>query len=328
MSSHLINPRPPPGGPSAENTELRPACGRQLPDLTWSPSGQPASVEAWYPVGVAADLRRSPEAALLGRSLRVARDRATGLWFATDVATGVLVPCVERHDLVWVCSAASEALAPTMIEFPGPRPPRLLAAAAVETVGDFDQAVLGLVDPAHVPMVHTSWWWRPKSKARRIKTKAYSPSPYGFTARAVDRFRSAPAYRLAGEAPDVTIEFRLPGVRVERITSAAGRLINMTTITPKARCVHVIRNVIYGDLGWLALLRWPVEALARSFLRQDARLLSLLQDHDTPHRHLFVGDPDMPSLWYFALKRELLASQYEGRAFHNPVLPRSLSWRT
>ena len=34
-----------------------------------------------------------------------------------------------------------------------------------------DNAVVGLMDPAHVPYVHDQWWWRPPSSGKRLKQK-------------------------------------------------------------------------------------------------------------------------------------------------------------
>ena len=38
-----------------------------------------------------------------------------------------------------------------------------------------DHAVMGLMDPAHGPFVHASWWWRPSTSAH-AKEKRFAPS--------------------------------------------------------------------------------------------------------------------------------------------------------
>jgi len=206
--------------------------------------------------------------------------------------------------------------------------PRQIAAVKVRARCEFDQAVLGLIDPAHVPMLHTSWWWRPRSKPRRLKSKAYAPSPFGFTAQAENAIRSAGAYGLAGSPPKVSIEFRLPGVRVEHIDLGGLKLANVTTVTPESDDVQTLRNVIYADKPWAGAARLLLEHLGRVFLRQDVRMLEQLHRIEGDGPLLFCGDPDLPSLWYFRLKRELARRSVDGGPFNNPVPARTLHWLT
>ena len=39
-----------------------------------------------------------------------------------------------------------------------------------------DDAVVGLMDPAHVPFVHNQWWWRPPSAGLKLKEKPFVPT--------------------------------------------------------------------------------------------------------------------------------------------------------
>ena len=43
-----------------------------------------------------------------------------------------------------------------------------------------DDAVVGLMDPAHVPFVHNQWWWRPPSTGLRLKEKPFEPRERGW----------------------------------------------------------------------------------------------------------------------------------------------------
>jgi phenylpropionate dioxygenase-like ring-hydroxylating dioxygenase large terminal subunit len=43
-----------------------------------------------------------------------------------------------------------------------------------------DNAVVGLMDPAHVPFVHNQWWWRPPSTGLRLKEKRFEPRERGW----------------------------------------------------------------------------------------------------------------------------------------------------
>ena len=68
---------------------------------------------------------------------------------------------------------------------------------AVEFPSDVDQGILGLLDPAHGPYVHQSWYWRSAHKLRD-KEKTFEPIPNGF--RMVPHAPSAnsAAYKITG----------------------------------------------------------------------------------------------------------------------------------
>ncbi|OMG58396.1 MULTISPECIES: hypothetical protein [Brevundimonas] len=235
-----------------------------------------------------------------------------------------------RLGMVWVRRLGDPAAAvPPLIEDEAGTPAfPMIACSEIEVEADYDQTVLGLVDPAHVPMVHTAWWWR-SSDRRRVKTKHYTPSPFGFTATAADSFASAPAYELVGSDRKVTIEFRLPSTRIERVRGGRLRVLNITTVTPIAPGRVVLRNVIYSSMRPLRWLYPALSALGRAFLEQDARILRRLDTHASTHQPLlFVGEPDQPSAWYFQCKMALARAVGARDTFINPVQPSVLRWRT
>lgn len=306
MSSSLTGP---PGGLS-----LR-AAGR---------FGPPA--HAWYPVSREGAVRRRLTVVALGETLTLVRGARGAL--SLDRAEGWAIQV--RLGLVWVrrCGGAEAATPPLIDDEAGVSTLPMIACSEIELKTDYDQAVLGLVDPAHVPMIHTAWWWR-SSDRRRVKTKHYAPSPFGFTATAADRFASAPAYRLVGSEREVTIEFRLPSMRVERVQSGGFRLVNLTTVTPTAPGHVVLRNVIYSSSRPMRLLYPVLSLLGRAFLEQDARILRLIDaDASTRQPLLFVGSPDQPSAWYFQCKMALSRASLQAGAFINPVRAGVLRWRT
>jgi len=235
-----------------------------------------------------------------------------------------------RLGMVWVRRLGDPAAAvPPLIEDEAGTPAfPMIACSEIEVEADYDQTVLGLVDPAHVPMVHTAWWWR-SSDRRRVKTKHYTPSPFGFTATAADSFASAPAYELVGSDRKVTIEFRLPSTRIERVRGGRLRVLNITTVTPIAPGRVVLRNVIYSSMRPLRWLYPALSALGRAFLEQDARILRRLDTHASTHQPLlFVGEPDQPSAWYFQCKMALARAVGARDTFINPVQPSVLRGRT
>lgn len=279
-----------------------------------------APIHAWYPVRAA-------------RSRTASRTRLHGEWIdlpatvATDAVQTTVCGgwrLINRFEMIWACPTGSAT--PPDLPAPPNSPLALIAYSEAPARADYDQAVLGLLDPAHVPMIHDSWWWR--SQARRTKTKSYSPSPFGFTAVAADAFASTPAYDLVSENRKVSIEFRLPSIRLERVTAKGFELINMTTVTPQAEGDVMIRNLILCSVSALKFASPLLSALGRTFLHQDVAILERLEGR-SPHLPLvFAGDPDRPSAFYFASKAALLRAQRDDAPYRNPVEAVSLQWVT
>lgn len=288
-------------------------------------SGPPAG--AWYPVAFAREVGKSVR--LRRRVLGVGIDISATETGELHAATGETAWSVCRHlGLVWVCAQHDLTGVPGLVEDDGFDSRHIVAQTRSVVRTDYDQAVLGLVDPAHVPMIHNAWWWRSAGK-RRLKTKVYRPSDYGFTATARDRFVSAPAYKILGDRVEVSIEFRLPSVRVERTVGTRGRILNLTAVTPIGRRGVVLRNVLYSDVAALKPFAPVISGLGRIFLNQDAEILRRFHPSVVGnHPRLFVGDPDRPSLWYYKAKDALVKAQARGEAFVNPVEPAELSWTT
>lgn len=282
--------------------------------------------QAWYPIAREKAVKDVEPILLFGQELNLVRNAsgAVGLQDAPDWAVET------RLGLVWArrLGSACPAVPPLIEDQAGTAAFPMIAYSEIDVEADYDQTVLGLVDPAHVPMVHTAWWWR-SSDSRRIKTKHYAPSPFGFTAMAADSFASAPAYELVGSDRKVTIEFRLPSTRIERVQGGRLRILNITTVTPTAPGRVALRNVIYSSIRPLRWLFPALSALGRAFLEQDARILRKLDaDAATRQPLLFVGEPDQPSAWYFQCKKALARAPGSEETFVNPVKPSVLQWRT
>src|SRR5262249_38344069 len=79
-----------------------------------------------------------------------------------------------------------------------------------------DHGVMGLMDPAHGPFVHASWWWRGRHSIHE-KAKPFGPSYLGFTMKRHRPSSNSFAYKLLGGAPETEISFQLPGIRIEHI---------------------------------------------------------------------------------------------------------------
>jgi phenylpropionate dioxygenase-like ring-hydroxylating dioxygenase large terminal subunit len=185
-----------------------------------------------------------------------------------------------------------------------------------------------LMDPAHGPFVHRAWWWRSRRSIHR-KTKAFAPSPFGFTMTRHTTSTNSRAYRLLAGAPETEIAFCLPSIRIERIGTGRRRVTNLTAITPIDGNRTEINHCIYWTVPWLGPLKPLLRRYVRAFLRQDGAIMERQQQglrYDPPLT--LIDDADTQAKWYYRLKREYRHARAEGRPFHNPVEPRTLEWRS
>lgn len=194
-----------------------------------------------------------------------------------------------------------------------------------------DDAVVGLMDPAHVPFVHNQWWWRPPSTGLRLKEKAFEPSERGWALARHAPSGNSLAYRmLMGPTVTTEIVFQIPGFRWEIIEAGRRRIFTLTCLTPvgpkETRITQITfwRNAPFLDAA-LPILR----PAARKFLGQDGRMVDL-QNSGMAYQQamLWIDDIDVQAKWYRTLKKEWAACRTEGRAFRNPIEARTLRWRS
>jgi len=237
-------------------------------------------------------------------------------------------PVVESAGFVWVNPWLGAPGAETP-EVPALGfEPRGSLVVALEVEASFDLTTLSLVDPGHVAFVHDSWWFRP-SKELKEKVKRFAPVPYGFVMTSHATTTSSPVYRLLGGVPEVEIEFRLPGVRLERITAGEKRVANYTFATPMTPNRTLLTNALYWNIPGLNLLKPVARPLMRQFLTQDQQVLQHAQKGlDRKPTMVLFGQGDLPSQWYFRLKREALQAARDRRPFANPLEEQELRWRS
>jgi phenylpropionate dioxygenase-like ring-hydroxylating dioxygenase large terminal subunit len=237
-------------------------------------------------------------------------------------------PVAEVQGNVWILAGGDPGAAPPIPVVPdvGER-----AADLAETLpfdSAMDHAVVGLMDPAHGPFVHRSWWWR-SARSIHEKAKRFVPSELGFTMARHRPSSNSRAYRIIGGAPETEIAFRLPGVRIEHIRTERIVVGALTAVTPIDAKTTQIHHAIWWTRPWLDLLKPFFRPFARSFLRQDRDIMAMqsigLAD-DPPL--MLIDDADTQAKWYYRLKKEWAASRSEGRAFVNPVKERTLRWRS
>ena len=225
------------------------------------------------------------------------------------------------------CRARSRpAPPPPAIPEIGEIPPKVITNLTFET--DLDNAVYGLLDPAHTPYVHESALWRRPDNLRE-KVKNYVPSERGFAMVPHAPPSNTVIYKLLGGRPTTEISFQLPARRVEHIRIGRHHICNMTNITPISADRCQVINVIYWTNPVLNLVAPVMNRIARRFLGQDQWIIGLQNEAAifSPPTML-INDADMPQRWYMRLKKEWRSAQAEGRAFENPVKAATLKWRT
>ena len=194
-----------------------------------------------------------------------------------------------------------------------------------------DDAVVGLMDPAHVPFVHNQWWWRPPSVGLKLKEKPFIPAERGW---AIDRHRPSSNSKLYkwvfGDEVETEIRFQLPGFRWEIISNDRARLLTLTCLTPEGPKRTRITQLTWWTGAPLLNLAIPIaKPMARKFLRQDGDMVDL-QNLGMEHQKamMWIDDIDVQAKWYQMLKREWAASRSESRDFVNKIKPTTLRWRS
>lgn len=192
-----------------------------------------------------------------------------------------------------------------------------------------DNAVVGLMDPAHVPYVHNQWWWRPPSAGKRLKEKRFVPRERGWAIERHAPSGNSLAYRmLFGGAVTTEICFMLPGFRWEVVENASSRLFTLTCLTPENETSTRITQVTYWkNAPLLDALRPILIPAGRKFLDQDGEMVDL-QNEGLRYgpSMLWIDDIDVQAKWYLKLKREWAKSREEGRDFVNPIEATVLRW--
>ena len=237
-------------------------------------------------------------------------------------------PAREAQGNVWVFFGRDPASAPEVPTLPGvgERGPDLYESVLLPC--SIDHAVVGLMDPAHGPFVHRSWWWR-KAGSIHEKSKAFAASPYGFTMLRHKPSSNSNAYRLLGGAPETEIVFRLPAVRIEHITAGRHSVVNLTAVTPLSPAEAQINHAIYWNVPLLSLLKPLLRPYMRAFLNQDRAIMVRQAEglkYDPPLA--LIDDADTQARWYYRLKTEYARATSERRPFVNPVQDRVLRWRS
>ena len=237
-------------------------------------------------------------------------------------------PLRERQGLIWIWIGDGDGDGVPVPEVPdvGDAAPQIVHALEFD-VG-IDHAVVGLIDPAHTPHVHESWWWR-RPGQRRDKEKKFAPSALGFDMTAHRASSNSKIYRLLGGAPEVEIAFALPGIRIEHIRAGRNFYCGMTACTPIDEDRTLTTHLMWWSMRWLSVFKPVALPFVRAFLAQDQAVFAkqakgLRWDPDLR----LTGQPDQQAKWYFRIKNEWERASADGRPFENPLTEATLRWRT
>jgi len=254
-------------------------------------------------------------------------------------------PCEERDGFFWVYMsnpegrADSAAAVPPAPELPVPELPKFSerftsAHLAADLPCGVDQAIIGLMDPAHGPFVHQAWWWRTR-RSIRDKAKQFEPIPAGFRMSPHAPSANSAPYKLlkliTGEPATTQIDFVLPNQRFEQIRAGKYWLSSRTTVTPVKRDLCRLDFVAaWNILPWFPLVSAVIHILGPRFIRQDTEVIEKqglgLKYED---RMMLVDDADRQARWYFELKAALVESRRTGEPLRHPMTgPVTLRWRS
>lgn len=241
-------------------------------------------------------------------------------------------PAADRHGAIWLymaadpASTAEPAIDPPTLPGVTSRVPGLIQRMVFPC--HVDHAVIGLMDPAHGPFVHQSWWWR-STRSIHEKAKDFGPSDYGFAMLRHQPSSNSAAYKILGGTPTTEIRFRLPGVRIEDIEIGRHRVCGLTAVTPIDAETTEVHHLIFWTIPWLTMLKPLLAPFAKRFLRQDRDIVER-QQRGLVHRPklMLINDADMQAKWYFRLKKAYAAWRRDGTPFENPVRETTLRWRS
>jgi phenylpropionate dioxygenase-like ring-hydroxylating dioxygenase large terminal subunit len=253
-------------------------------------------------------------------------------------------PCEERDGYVWVYMTWRDRKA--VDNAPGSRLPENTPAAPslpvfskkyrithleCELPSHVDQGIIGLMDPAHGPFVHQSWFWRSKHSIHE-KQKQFEPIPYGFRMSPHSPSSNSAPYqllkRITGEGVTTTIDFVLPNMRLEEIHSGKMWFSSRATVTPVRRDLCRIDFVAAWNLPFLPVSLFRM--FGKTFLRQDQETM-IRQAEGLKHdpKLMLIDDADRPAKWYFGLKANLLEARRAGVEMVHPLEgPVTLRWRS
>jgi phenylpropionate dioxygenase-like ring-hydroxylating dioxygenase large terminal subunit len=221
---------------------------------------------------------------------------------------------------------------PPVPELPKPAERYRMAHLTADLHCSMDHGIVGLMDPAHGPFVHQSWWWRSRRSIRE-KQKTFEPIPNGFRMSAHAPSANSGPYKLLrfyGDEVTTQIDFVLPNVRTELVHCGKYFFANRTTVTPIRRdWCRLDFCAAWNLFPWLPIVPL-LQVFGKRFIAQDQRVIDAQQPGlKVQPRMMLIDDADRQARWYFELKEALLASRRTGQPMVHPMTgPVTLRWRS
>ncbi len=256
--------------------------------------------------------------------------------FRTEKIGVTTYPCEERNGYAWVYlpdPAEKNSTPPAVPELPlySDRYRQIHISTTLHCA--IDDGIVGLMDPAHGPFVHQSWFWRSRDSIHE-KAKDFEPIPYGFRMKAHTPSQNSAIYKvlgLYGSEISTTIDFVLPNLRYEIIRCGDYWFSSRATVTPitEQEC-RIDFCAAWNVFQWVPLSKTLFRLIARHFLKQDRQVM---EQQAAGLRFkpalMLLDDADTPAKWYYKLKSALLAARRNGSAFEHPLKgPVTLRWRS
>lgn len=240
-------------------------------------------------------------------------------------------PCKEVRGTIWVYFGDKTDNLPEVPEAPGLGD--LLYEQTTVTLllpTHVDFAALALIDPAHVPYIHNSWWWR-SAKNLKVKTKRYVADGNGWTMVKHQPSAHSIAFKLFGRFIETEISFRLPGCRREYLTfNGRTMLAGISTLTPIDETHTELNHTTYWTFPGTGFISPIVRYFVTEFLGQDQSVARMQEGNLKLRPRLIptIKDAGTPGAWYLLCKKEWADAHREGRDFGNPIPDSILRWRS
>jgi phenylpropionate dioxygenase-like ring-hydroxylating dioxygenase large terminal subunit len=251
-------------------------------------------------------------------------------------------PCEERDGYAWVYlpqpgtgAARGGVDLPPVPEVPKFSSRFRSAHLKADLPCNVDHGIIGLMDPAHGPFVHQSWWWRSRGSIH-AKEKHFEPlldsgnhgRNAGFRMSAHAPSSNSLPYKLLGAHGPVTttIDFVLPNRRYETIRSGEKWFASLTTVTPvtPSTC-RIDVCAAWNVLGWVPFFTPILKFFGAIFVGQDQQtMVEQAEGLRYGPALMLIDDADKPAKWYFALKQARL----RGTGEHPMAGPVTLHWRS
>lgn len=243
-------------------------------------------------------------------------------------------PCEERDGLIWVYiqdEKHKETKEPPKLETFSENYKSHVLSSSLKC--DMDHGIIGLMDPAHGPFVHQSWWWR-KQKSIHEKAKKFEPIPNGFRMSSHKPSANSAAYKLLNiynEPITTQIDFVLPNRRLEQIRCGKYWFSSQAIVTPVTDKESRLDFVAaWNILNGFPFVKSIYKIFAKKFIGQDQQIMEKQSVglRDDP-KLILIDDADTQAKWYFQLKNAYQKAQQNGGEMEHPIKePITLKWRS